>query len=103
MTTGEAISAMEERDESDSFSHRRYVANGGREPARAPIGTLTLLVINELIRAAGVQSNFQAIVSGLLLYLFIMLQSIVMSLRDRIRFTIALPPWLPGKVQADTQ
>src|SRR5690606_19317381 len=31
----------------------------------APIGTLTLLTINELIRAAGVQSNLQAIVSGL--------------------------------------
>ncbi len=68
----------------------------------APIGTLTLLVINELIRAAGVQSNFQAIVSGLLLYLFIILQSIIMSLRDRRRFTVALPPWLrlSGKGQA---
>ena len=48
----------------------------------APIGTLTLLTINELIRA-GVQSNPQAIVSGLLLYLFIVLQSVVMSLRGR--------------------
>ncbi|NLM42086.1 MAG: sugar ABC transporter permease YjfF, partial [Firmicutes bacterium] len=37
----------------------------------APIGTMTLLTINELIRAAGVQSNLQAIVSGLLLYVFI--------------------------------
>ncbi len=60
----------------------------------APIGTLTLLVINELIRAAGVQSNFQAMVSGLLLYFFIVLQSIIMSLRDRRRITIALPSWL---------
>jgi ribose/xylose/arabinose/galactoside ABC-type transport system permease subunit len=60
----------------------------------APIGTLTLLIINELIRAAGVQSNFQAIVSGLLLYLFIVLQSVVMSLRGRRKFRIALPPWL---------
>jgi ribose/xylose/arabinose/galactoside ABC-type transport system permease subunit len=60
----------------------------------APIGTLTLLIINELIRAAGVQSNFQAIVSGLLLYLFIVLQSVVMSLRDRSKFRLALPPWL---------
>ena len=49
----------------------------------APIGTLTLLTINELIRAAGVQSNLQAIVSGLLLYLFIVLQSVVMSLLGR--------------------
>ena len=60
----------------------------------SPIGALTLLVINELIRAAGVQSNFQAIVSGLLLYLFIVLQSVVMSLRGRRKFRITLPPWL---------
>jgi len=71
----------------------------------APIGTLTLLVINELIRAAGVQSNFQAMVSGLLLYFFIVLQSIIMSLRDRRRVSIALPPWLrfPGKGQVASQ
>ena len=60
----------------------------------APIGTMTLLTINELIRAAGVQSNLQAIVSGLLLYLFIVLQSIVMSLRGRSKFQLALLPWL---------
>lgn len=60
----------------------------------APIGTMTLLTINELIRAAGVQSNLQAIVTGLLLYLFIVLQSIVMSLRGRSKFGLALPAWL---------
>lgn len=60
----------------------------------APIGTLTLLVINELIRAAGVQSNWQAMASGLLLYFFIVLQSVIMSLRDRKKFSVALPPWL---------
>jgi simple sugar transport system permease protein len=74
----------------------------------APIGALTLLVINELIRAAGVQSNFQAMVSGLLLYLFIVLQSIVMSLRGRRKFRLALPPWLKphrlqGKKEAGNQ
>lgn len=69
----------------------------------APIGTLILLTINELIRAAGVQSNFQAIVSGLLLYLFIVLQSIVMSLRGRRKFRLALPPWLQGKKKAENQ
>jgi ribose/xylose/arabinose/galactoside ABC-type transport system permease subunit len=69
----------------------------------SPIGVLTLLIINELIRAAGVQSNFQAIVSGLLLYLFIVLQSVVMSLRGRRKFRIALPPWLPGKKKAENQ
>ena len=60
----------------------------------APIGTLTLLTINELIRAAGVQSNLQAIISGLLLYVFIVLQSIIVSLRDRKQFKLALPSWL---------
>ena len=60
----------------------------------APIGTMTLLTINELIRAAGVQSNLQAIVSGLLLYLFIVLQSVVMSLRGDGEFRPTLPPWL---------
>ena len=71
----------------------------------SPIGTLTLLTINELIRAAGVQSNFQTIVFGLLLYLFIVLQSVVMSLRGRRKFKLALPPWLwlPGKKKAGNQ
>ena len=74
----------------------------------SPIGALTLLTINELIRAAGVQSNFQAIVSGLLLYLFIVLQSVVMSLRGRRKFRIALPPWLQapwlqGKKKAENR
>jgi ribose/xylose/arabinose/galactoside ABC-type transport system permease subunit len=74
----------------------------------APIGTLTLLVINELIRAAGVQSNFQAIVAGLLLYLFIVLQGIVIALRGERKFRIALPPWLrlpwlKGKKKAEKQ
>ncbi|MBN2655871.1 MAG: sugar ABC transporter permease YjfF, partial [Spirochaetales bacterium] len=52
------------------------------------------LIINELIRAAGVQSNYQAIISGLLLYLFIVLQSVVMSMRDRSKFSLVLPSWL---------
>jgi ribose/xylose/arabinose/galactoside ABC-type transport system permease subunit len=71
----------------------------------SPIGALTLLIINELIRAAGVHSNFQAIVSGLLLYVFIVLQSVVMSLRGRGKFKIALPPWLlpPGKKKIENQ
>lgn len=69
----------------------------------APIGTLTLLTINELIRAAGVQSNLQAIVSGLLLYLFIMLQSIIMSLRGRSKFKLALPPWLKLQQPPDAE
>ena len=74
----------------------------------APIGTLTLLVINELIRAAGVQSNFQAMISGLLLYLFIVLQSVVVSLRGRSKFSLVLPPWLKlsllrGKEKAGNQ
>jgi ribose/xylose/arabinose/galactoside ABC-type transport system permease subunit len=60
----------------------------------SPVGALTLLTINELIRAAGVNSNYQAIVSGLLLYIFIVLQSAVVWLRGRGKFRIALPSWL---------
>jgi simple sugar transport system permease protein len=64
----------------------------------SPIGALTLLTINELIRAAGVNSNFQAIASGLLLCIFIVLQSGVMWLRGSGGFKLALPDWLlPGK------
>ncbi|MEW6565048.1 MAG: ABC transporter permease subunit [Spirochaetota bacterium] len=60
----------------------------------APIGVLTLLIINELIRAAGVQSNFQTIVSGLLLYIFIVLQSVVLYIRSRSKLSPLLPVWL---------
>jgi simple sugar transport system permease protein len=60
----------------------------------SPIGALTLLTINELIRAAGVNSNFQAIASGLMLCIFILLQSVVLWLRGAGRFKLALPPWL---------
>ncbi len=69
----------------------------------APIGALTLLVINELIRAAGVQSNYQTIVSGLLLYLFIVMQSGVMSLRGEGKFRLTIVPWLrlPGMKKSE--
>ncbi|MBN1646693.1 MAG: ABC transporter permease [Spirochaetales bacterium] len=60
----------------------------------APIGVLTLLIINELVRVFDVQSNFQAMINGLMLYLFIVLQSIVMSLRNRSKFRLVLPSWL---------
>jgi len=70
----------------------------------SPIGALTLLTINELIRAEGVNSNFQAIVSGLLLCLFIVLQSIVVSIRGKKKFKLALPAWLlPRKKVAEKQ
>lgn len=54
----------------------------------SPIGALTLLTINELIRAAGINSNFQAIASGLLLCLFIVLQNSVLWLRRTGRFKL---------------
>lgn len=60
----------------------------------SPVGALTLLTINELIRAAGINSNYQAMVSGLLLYIFIVLQSVVVWLRGRGKFRLVLPPWL---------
>jgi galactofuranose transport system permease protein len=64
----------------------------------SPVGALTLLTINELIRAAGVNSNFQSIASGALLCIFIVLQSIVMWLRGTGGFKLALPAWIvPGR------
>jgi len=60
----------------------------------SPVGALTLLTINELIRAGGVSSNFQAIASGMLLCLFIVLQSVVVWLRGTSNFKLALPVWL---------
>jgi ribose/xylose/arabinose/galactoside ABC-type transport system permease subunit len=70
----------------------------------SPVGALTLLIISELIRAAGVNSNFQAIVSGLLLCIFIVLQSVVVWLRGRGKFRLALPSWLlPGKKEVENQ
>ncbi len=70
----------------------------------SPVGALTLLTINELIRAAGVNSNYQAIVSGLLLYVFIVLQSVVVWLRGRGEFRLALPAWLrPPRKGAETR
>jgi len=60
----------------------------------SPVGALTLLTINELIRAAGVNSNFQSIASGLLLCIFIVLQSVVLWLRGAGGFKLALPAWL---------
>jgi simple sugar transport system permease protein len=74
----------------------------------SPIGVLILGTNFELIRVAGIPSNFQAIVSGLLLYIFIVLQSIVMSLRGKRKFKIVLPPWLKppwlkGKKKAEDQ
>jgi simple sugar transport system permease protein len=65
----------------------------------SPIGALTLLTINELIRAAGVNSNFQAIASGLMLCIFIVLQNAVLSLRGKERFRIAQPAWLVPRVR----
>jgi simple sugar transport system permease protein len=55
----------------------------------SPIGALTLLTINELIRAAGVDSNLQAIIAGLLLYIFIVLQSVVVWIRGGGKLAIS--------------
>ncbi|MCL2670668.1 MAG: ABC transporter permease [Clostridiales bacterium] len=61
----------------------------------SPIGALSLLVINEIIRSAGINSNYQAIISGLLLCVFIVLQSLVVWIRGKGSPT--LPPWLQFK------
>jgi len=60
----------------------------------SPFGALTLLTINELIRAAGINSDFQPIASGILLCIFIVLQNVVLRLRGTNSFKLALPGWL---------
>jgi hypothetical protein len=45
----------------------------------------------------------QDIVGGLLLYIFIVLQSIVVWLRGRGKFRLALPYWLPGRKRTEDQ
>ena len=58
------------------------------------VGALALLTINELIRAAGVNSDFQAIAGGMLLCIFIVLQNVVLRLRGAGSLKFALPAWL---------
>jgi galactofuranose transport system permease protein len=60
----------------------------------SPFGALTLLTINELIRAAGINSDFQPIASGILLCIFIVLQNVVLRLRGTGSLRLALPGWL---------
>jgi len=60
----------------------------------SPFGALTLLTINELIRAAGINSDFQAIASGILLCIFIVLQNVVLRVRGTGSLKLALPGWL---------
>ncbi len=56
----------------------------------SPIGALSLLVINEIVRAAGINSNYQTIISGLLLGVFIVLQSAVVWIRGNNSLKSAL-------------
>jgi ribose/xylose/arabinose/galactoside ABC-type transport system permease subunit len=60
----------------------------------SPFGALTLLTINELIRAAGINSDFQQIASGILLCIFLVLQNVVLRLRGAGSLNLALPAWL---------
>ncbi|MDR1796809.1 MAG: sugar ABC transporter permease YjfF [Clostridiales Family XIII bacterium] len=66
----------------------------------SPIGALSLLTINEIIRAAGIDSNIQTIISGFLLCFFIVLQSVIIWLRDRSGgFKLQRPPWLKASLR----
>jgi len=60
----------------------------------SPFGALTLLTINELIRAAGINSDFQSIANGMLLCIFIVLQNVVLRLRGTESLKLGLPGWL---------
>ena len=59
----------------------------------SPVGALTLLTINELIRSAGVNSDFQAIASGSLLCLFLVVQNVVLRLRGVSLMKLVVPAW----------
>ncbi|MCX8013982.1 MAG: sugar ABC transporter permease YjfF [Rectinema sp.] len=85
MTTGAGnvgnASGFEMKAIAGSIIGGTMLTGGVGNPIGSPIGALTLLTINELIRAAGINSNFQAIASGLLLCLFIVMQNSVLWLR----------------------
>ena len=71
----------------------------------SPFGTLSLLIINEIIRAAGINSNYQAIISGLLLFVFIVMQSTIIWIRLNRRMKSALvaePEGLPGQMVGES-
>lgn len=63
-------------------------------------GVLSLMTINNIVRASGLRDPWwQSITTGLMLCFFILLQSVILSVREK-KTTIALPSWLLFKRKA---
>ena len=61
-------------------------------------GVLSLKTINNIVIASGLREPYwQSITIGLLLCFFILLQSVVLALRDQGGFQLRLPNWLKSK------
>ena len=61
-------------------------------------GVLTLKTINNIVIASGLREPYwQSITTGLMLCFFILLQSVVLTLRDKGGFKLLLPEWLRFK------
>ncbi len=61
-------------------------------------GVLTLMTINNIVRASGLREPWwQSITTGLMLTFFILLQSIVLALRSKSGFKLLLPEWMRFK------
>lgn len=64
-------------------------------------GVLSLKTINNIVIASGLREPYwQSITTGLMLCFFILLQSVVLSLRDRGGFRLKLPEWMRFKSEA---
>ncbi len=60
-------------------------------------GVLSLMTINNIVRASGLRDPWwQSITTGLMLCFFILLQSVVLSVREKQGVSV-LPAWLKGK------
>jgi len=61
-------------------------------------GVLSLKTINNIVIASGLREPYyQSITTGLMLCFFILLQSVILALRDKGGFTLQLPEWLKLK------
>ena len=60
-------------------------------------GVLSLMTINNIVRASGLRDPWwQSITTGLMLCFFILLQSVVLSVREKQAVSV-LPAWLTGR------
>jgi ribose/xylose/arabinose/galactoside ABC-type transport system permease subunit len=65
-------------------------------------GVLSLKTINNIVIASGLREPYwQSITTGLMLCFFILLQSIVLTLREKSGFKLRLPEWLRFKSEAN--